>query len=1126
MNRMLFRGIFATAFAVVCMGVVASSAVAQYEFSPKFSLKGNCNVTPPDDVADPSCPYSPPPAGPSGRFSEPRSIAIDAYGNEYVASFAGGAPTGRIDVFDDEGKFITELLVPNGPRAIAVDTKGTLYALERPSGGDLQVVRYTPEAPYAPLTGGIKYEDPGVVITEYGDTPLGGLAVDFATDRLFVALESTFIRVFSSAAEGNALLTTINSPKLSWNNWVAVDAERRRLYASSCQDEFTECGVLVFKADAPYTLIKELYGSNIPAGAFLSQKGWTSIAVDEETGHFFVEDLEATKNIYEFDEDYEYVATTTFPQFQGGNALQIAVSNSPLNPAAPNRHFLFVPLPVGTGNAFAFSPPKELAPEVKSFEVTNISEEEAELRASVNPKGGETSYVFEYVTEAEFEASEWTNAETSGAGTIPKGNSPKTVVATIEGLTPGTRYRARVVATNLKGSAEGEGTFRTYADAPLPPPGTCPNQIFRIGFSSSLPDCRAYELVTPADTNGRPTKGIGFLGDRFPTLEASPNGNAVSFVTEGGSIPGTEGTGGFNGDAYRASRTESGWTFLRTGPTGTETTIPGPGSPSPDQGYFFWSASGEGTALVEGKATSYIRYPDGRSEVVGRGSLGIDPAAVGRRVTENGTHIIFETRNEPTARQLEPEAPPVVEVEEGGEMVEKGTEAVYDRTADEVTHVVSLLPGDITPPSGDDAEYRDSSADGNGIAFSIDSTIYLRLNNAVTFELGNVTLADVSEGGRRAFYVRAGDLFAFDTDSEEEIRFTETGDLSEAGKGAVVNIAPDGNRAYFVSTQAIPGSGENPNEAVAQAGQPNLYLSDEGTIRFVATVTPRDVAGEDSGAADQIDGLGLWTKVQAMQPAKDPSRVNFDGSVLLFQSRANIAGYDSGEFAQVYRFDSVGDRLHCLSCIPTEAPATGGASLQSFALSQDNFRPPFSAFGFVPGLRPDGLRVFFQSTEALVSSDTDEVQDVYEWEEQGVGSCTQPGGCVYLISSGHSARDNYIYGMSASGDDVFFTTEDVLVNGDNDTSSIYDARVGGGFPVAPEAECQGEGCRPSLTPAPGLTAPAVPVPGDDNVKPRKPRPCPKGKRKVKRAGKVRCVKKKTKKQRSGKQGAAKRGAGR
>src|SRR5262249_15623927 len=148
--------------------------------------------------------------------------------------------------------------------------------------------------------------------------------------------------------------------------------------------------------------------------------------------------------------------------------------------------------------------------------------------------------------------------------------------------------------------------------------------------------------------------------------------------------------------------------------------------------------------------------------------------------------------------------------------------------------------------------------------------------------------------------------------------------------------------------------------------------------------------------------------------SKDPSRLNPDGTVLLFQSGADLDGYDPEGAPEIYRYDSVGERLRCISCIPTKTPATGGANLEVIS-PQQGAPPPFTAVGFVPNLRADGKRAIFESTEALVSADNDGVQDVYEWEEQGQGSCTRSGGCVYLISSGRSASDNYLYAISASG---------------------------------------------------------------------------------------------------------------
>jgi hypothetical protein len=1111
----MYRRTFAAVLGLLCLCLFPSAAAAgdPHELSAALSLTGDCGVSAVDPIPDPGCPANPPegPHPPSGRFDEPRSVAIDAYGNEYVASYAGNGEKGRIDVFDDKGRFITELLDPNGPKSVAVDSKGNLYVLEYVSGGEVEVVRYTPTV-YEPEAGKITYGSSGTLIASTNATIQGGLAIDASNDHLFVAFGggSLPISEYSSAAEGNTLLGTITE-KTNWSNFIAVDAERRRLYASYCKTGAKDCGVLVFDADT-YELLKELDGSNTPVGDFKSEKGWTSIAVEEDTGHFFVEDLEQTKNVYEFDENYELFATIQRSAFQGGNALQIAVSNGERGgEPAFNRNYLFVPVAASAGRVLAFNPPKVLAPEVSSPTAHNISETEAELRATVDPKGAETEYTFEYVTQGEFEEAGFANALVGGKGTIGKESQPTQVVALLEGLAPGTTYRFRVVASNEKGSDEADGALTTYFGAPVDHE-TCPNLNLRLGLSSSLPDCRAYELVTPPDTNGRPTVGVGFAGNRFATLQASPSGNAVSFTTEGGVLPGTDGTGGFSGDRYRASRTATGWSTVITGPNGTETDTLLPGSPSPDQGYGFWTAGGEGSAVLNDGETTYIMYPDGHSELVGRGSLGTDPSALGKLITEGAGHIIFQTvnANPSVAQQLEPNAAPT------------GTQAVYDRTSDEVTHVVSLLPGDVPLGAGQHATYIGASADGEGIAFEVDGTLYLRVGNAVTYEVGaGVTYAGVSEGGGRIFYVKAGNLFAFDTGAEEEIAFTAV------GNAIPINVSPDGTRAYFVTTSVIPGGGQNPNGAFAKAGEQNLYLSEEGDITFVATVTQRDVEGEDDASGIPTDGLGLWAQaLLAREPARDPSRVTPDGSVLLFQSRANLDGYDPAGSPQIYRYDDVTDRLHCISCIPTGAPASGGASLQSIRATALE-RAPMTAFGFVPNVRADGLRVFFESREALVVADTDGVQDVYEWEEENVGSCKQSGGCVYLISSGHSARDDYLFGHSSSGDDVFFATEDVLVAGDTDTMSIYDARVGGGFPQQPAEECEGEGCRPVLTPPPAVTPPAQPAPGNDNVVPqRKRKICPKGKRKVKRAGKIRCVKKKKQRKQQQRKASARKGAAR
>ncbi|HEY6729774.1 MAG TPA: hypothetical protein VI039_01990 [Solirubrobacterales bacterium] len=1068
----------------------ASAAEFPYTVEPELSLTGDCSTSAFDPVPDPDCEptYPPPPAGPTGRFFEPWSVAIDAYGNEYVASWGGNDGTkGRIDVFDDEGRFITELADPRRPQSIAVDSKGNLYAFEQLPGGEGEIARYTPSE-YKPEEGKIAYGNPRVVVDSEPTALLGGVAVDLSNDHLYASWWGTFITEYESAADGNDLLETITPPGLFANQRLAVDGQNRRVYASSCTNSIFDCVVLVFEADAPYSLLEEVDGSETPVGEFLSVNGKLAVAVDEESGNFFVGDLSATSNIYEFNEDYEYLSTSKVPGAQA-NTIQIAVSNSPLNPTARNFRYLFAPLSATSGSVIAFEPPAVQAPRVDSLVAVNIAETEAELRGIVDPEGAETEYVIEYVSQAQFEATGFDDAVLVGDGTIVGSSTPQQVTAFIDGLTPETAYRFRIVAENEVGEDEVEATFTTFADADSGGDG-CSNAVPRAGFSLALPDCRAYELVTPPDTNGNPTKGGGSEGDRFGSVQSAPAAGLVSFELLGGALPGTEATGGIYGDPYLATRGDDGWSTELVGPNGTQTSQPRPGSFSPDQGYNFWLAAGEGSALVGGLETRYIRYPDGHSELVGRGSLGTDQRAIGRLITEGGSHIVFET--ELTPKKLEPNAPP------------DGTTAVYDRTADEVTHVVSLLPGNVTPAAGQNATYLNASADGEGIAFSIGSTLYLRVGNTTTYNIGTgVQFAGVSEGGARIFYVQGGDLKAFDVEDEAVVDFTPVTDA------VPVNVASDGTRAYFVSEQEIGGSGPNPNGANPQLGEQNLYLSEEGTISFVGTVTERDVEGEPS-ASGQLDGLGGWSaEAQSKRRlAFDPSRLTPDGSVMLFQSRANLDDYDPGDFPQIYRFDSAGDRLDCISCPPTKAAPVEGAALQSF--QTNDHLAPFGAYGYVPNLRADGNRAFFESTEALVSGDTDGERDVYEWEEEDVGSCTKPGGCIYLISNGHSESGDYLFGHSASGDDAFFTTNDILVGGDESSLSVYDARVNGGFAESTPPICQGEGCRPNLTPPPAVPAPQSGArPQSGNVVPKpKPKTCPKGKKKVKKNGKVRCVKKK------------------
>lgn len=65
----------------------------------------------------------------AGLFDDARSIAVDASGTIYVGEYSGG----RIQVFDEAGKFITQWTAdPKWPlRGMAADRKGVVYVVQR-----------------------------------------------------------------------------------------------------------------------------------------------------------------------------------------------------------------------------------------------------------------------------------------------------------------------------------------------------------------------------------------------------------------------------------------------------------------------------------------------------------------------------------------------------------------------------------------------------------------------------------------------------------------------------------------------------------------------------------------------------------------------------------------------------------------------------------------------------------------------------------------------------------------------------------------------------------------------------------------------------------------------------------
>jgi dipeptidyl aminopeptidase/acylaminoacyl peptidase len=943
------------------------------------------------------------------------------------------------------------------PTGLAVDSGGAIYAVEPEENGNERTQRFNSAATSASI---------------FATASLSGfpgptaVAVDPTTNHVFVskpcspatcsgAAVSNEVRLKEFESSGTLLDTHLVGEGLETINGLAVNSSSGMLYASSPDQRVYEISTPP-APDATMGTVDNITGTSAEFHGEVNPTGLN-------TGYHFE---------YRPDGSSTWTKAPEADASAGNGNIAAPVAQSVSNLigstlyhvrlVATKRYLLGGTVAATTTSAETTFTTLPSTPRIQGEAATQITDSTATLTASINPAHESTAYRFEYGS-ADCSANPCTSIPIPDAN-IDAGGSDVVVARELTALLPGTEYHFRVVATNPTGPSVGEdSTFTTYPTA-----------------LKGLPDGRAYELVTPPATNGLfPLSFIGAGGGRnnFSTPLASPSGESVVFDTEG-ALPGTAGNGSV--DAYEAVRGSAGWRNHVISPSGGQTEQPGPGGLSPDHAYAFWESGNSGSLAVGGVDTSYMRLPGASFQLFGEGSMGTDPAADAKLITPGASHIVFATGVFASAVQLEPDAP------------EAPFGAVYDRTPGG-THVVSLLPGDLTPTAT--ARYQGASANASAVVFQVEETLYVRLDDTTTVEVasGNPMFAGISQNGETIFYFRPdgsenptrGDIYAFDPSTKV------TTPIVTGGGSTVVNISTDGSHVYFVSTQQLNGVEGTP-------GANNLYVWNGTTTRFIATLDPTDLTAFDPNG---LVNLAVWTTYASGNfldenhgPADDPSRTTPDGNTFVFQSHASLKS-STGGHSEVYLYNADTERLACISCNPTGALITSDAELQGLRGGA-----PTNALSQIPNVTSNGRMVFFQSREALVPGDSDGSTDVYEWKE----------GALSLISSGHSnGTPDFLYGMTPDGHDIFFETRDALLPEDQSggAGAIYDARIAGGFPAVQgevpcvaEDNCQGVPSSPPALPAPGSESIQSPLTG---VQPHR---CRKGSHRVKRHGRSRCVK--------------------
>jgi DNA-binding beta-propeller fold protein YncE len=838
--------------------------------------------------------------------------------------------------------------------------------------------------------------------------------------------------------------------------------------------------------------------------------------------------------------------TDAFPEFQtafNGDLVGIA-TNSCSGSAGPNiyavrfnvgssqsrRSYVSVygPPPVGC------EPPPARAPSIEDQFATAAGTDSATVRALINPRfWADTTYYVQYGTGKCSEGGcDRTHPLPPGSALTDKvvNVGLATVGVLLQGLAPATEYHYRFVAQS-SGGGPAVGPERTFKTFMRPDPvDSCPViEVFRSGPSARLPDCRAYEMVSPLD------KGTGEVGLALKEEERNQSALSGDAFTFSSITAFADPMAAPYVSQYLTKRSSDGWSTESMMAPRTTPPLSVTASGKRNEFKAFSSDLCHAWFLHNSSATLTPDAVSGYANLYRRNNCAAPPSFAALTTvkppkrppgeyfplvhgfSDDGTRVIFTAED-----KLHPDAPQLALKEL----------RLYESTPAGLRYVCYLPNGNPSPQAcsagtaaglsgGIDSNVHNAiSADGSHIfwtafsgelplKFSHPGAIYVRIDAKETVAVSKSVTSDpaifwtaADDGSKAIFRVVEGslkdNLYEFDV-------ARKTPRLIAEGVEGPLGASEDASQIYFASRKALaPGGTEGGHNLYHYVADPG---GGGGAYTFVMALTDDDIA--------VLPGRPVPIEDLAIHRA---ATVSADGRFAVFMSVATPTGYDnldatSGEPAsEVYRYDGMKSELLCVSCNPTGVRPAGvnvTGTVRPFWVAARI--QAGEAFLHAPRvLSSDGSRVFFESHEALVPRDTNGRWDVYQWEQPGKGTCSEDdatfheanGGCVDLISSGESAADSRFLDADPSGDNVFIGTQSSLVGADYGLNDVYVARVGGGFPepTAP-VECEGEAC-----PTPRAAPPEV-TPPSATVKPSNPRrPCPKGKRRVKRKGKVRCVK--------------------
>lgn len=744
------------------------------------------------------------------------------------------------------------------------------------------------------------------------------------------------------------------------------------------------------------------------------------------------------------------------------------------------------------------------APVIDSEASENVGVTAATLRVSINAMGAATTYHFEYGTSAAYGAVVPASDASLGAG-----STDEHVTWILNDLQPGTAYHYRAVATNAQGTTFGaDHVLRTFA-ALSQTTDTCSNAAVRaLQFSSALPECRAYEQVSPVD------KGGANIATVTANTQSSTNGDAVKYQSEA-AFGTAQGTASLGTD-YVGQRGENGWSISPITPEQQSLTA----SLYTSSTYQYFSedlTKAVYAALtpvtdedpnVDGEANLYARTDILTSETGSYTLLTACPvcatnplpprphAAQSLRVAFAGassdfTHILVETLGNLTSEAvaLNPNVPKLYEWYAGG------------------LKLAGILP-DGSPANGsvagagagggellEEGTWTENtiSADGSRVIFTADATnwtekgnwragnLYMRTDGRETVQL-NASERTVPDprGSQLAHFWKAtpdGSKVVFSsrqllTDNATEKAISPESPNPErlylydagapAGKRltlipgfAAVGISDDGSYVYFLGEERLLPSQQNLPPA---SFGPYLYVWHDGAVRYITTHEDEGLKGQGAmwGEKDRASGRSFRMTADgrsAVFGSRDPealARLGYDNQQG-HGGKCTDSGLEHGGGATEDFFNPCDEVLYYdydadrLVCVSC-AP-TGARPMGDAGFSAEKMVDAASVW-------PQSQAVFAQYLSNALSRDgrfiffdtPDALVPSDTNHHRDVYEYGTTTGAIHLISGGSCDCESDFADASPDGSNVFFSTPQKLVRADIDASNdLYDARINGGI---------------------------------------------------------------------------------